>query len=232
MARSTEPEERPRAEREAERQEMLRVVEEQARATARWTGRDRFAPRTLAALARVPRHRFVPEVETERAYADAARPIGCGQTISQPYIVALMTDVAAPGPGDAVLDVGTGSGYQAAVLAELAGRVYGVERHPQLVEASRSRLASLGYTNVSVREGDGWEGWPEHAPYAAILVAAAASSVPPPLLEQLAPGGRLVIPVGVASSSQELVLFEKSADGGITRRSLLPVVFVPLVHEA
>jgi protein-L-isoaspartate(D-aspartate) O-methyltransferase len=217
-------------EREEERRALVREIEAEARATASWTGRAAFDPRVLAALATVPRHRFMPERDADQAYLNAARPIGCGQTISQPYVVALMTDLARVGPDDVVLEIGTGSGYQTAVLATLAKRVYSVEAIESLGVSARERLARLGYANVEVRIGDGWEGWPEHAPYAAIVVTAAAPEIPQPLVEQLAPGGRLVIPLGAAWSEQELVAGEKDATGALRTRSVLPVAFVPLVH--
>jgi protein-L-isoaspartate(D-aspartate) O-methyltransferase len=217
-------------EREDERRAMVREIEAEARATAGWTGRAAFDPRVMAALAAVPRHAFMPERDADQAYLNAARPIGCGQTISQPYVVALMTELARIGPDDVVLEIGTGSGYQTAVLASLAKQVYSVETLESLGVAARERLARLGYANVEVRIGDGWEGWPEHAPYAAILVTAAAAEIPRPLVEQLAPGGRLVIPVGPAWSEQELVAGEKDTAGELRTRRVLPVAFVPLVH--
>jgi protein-L-isoaspartate(D-aspartate) O-methyltransferase len=178
----------------------------------------------------VPRHLFVRPEDAAYAYADAPRPIGCGQTISQPFIVALMTDLARVGPGDRVLEVGTGSGYQTAVLARLAAEVWSVESLEPLARAAGERLARLGYTNVHQRVGDGWDGWPEHAPYAAIVVTAAASELPQALVAQLAPGGRLVIPIGPAGREQELRLCEKDAAGALHSRAVLPVAFVPLVH--
>jgi len=217
--------------REEERRAMLRAIEEEVRATAAWTGRAELDPRVREALARVPRHAFVPPGEEAYAYCNVARPIGCGQTISQPYIVAIMSDLACIGPDDTVLEVGTGSGYQAAILAELARRVYSVEAVGELAGAARERLAGLGYRNVEVREGDGWEGWPEHAPFDAILVTAAAPEVPPPLVEQLRPGGRLVMPLGRPFAEQELIVLEKHGDGRTTTREVLPVAFVPLVRR-
>jgi protein-L-isoaspartate(D-aspartate) O-methyltransferase len=192
--------------------------------------RDVDDERVLAALGRVPRHEFVPPELVRSAYEDTPLPIGYDQTISQPYIVALMTQLAAPGPESNVLDVGTGSGYQAAVLAELAGRVASIEIVAPLAEAARRRLESLGYRNVEVRCGDGRLGWPERAPFDAIIVAAAPEQVPQPLVDQLAPGGRLVIPVG--DWDQRLLVVEKAADGSLTRRSVAPVAFVPMTGGA
>lgn len=189
------------------------------------------APRVMAALGNVPRHRFVPAAVRDQAYANRPLPIGHGQTISQPYIVALMTDLLAPDPDDVILEVGTGSGYQAAVLAELVKKVYSIEFVPELAEAVQARLRSLGYTNVEVRQGDGYYGLPEHAPYDGILVTAAAPYVPPALVEQLKPGARLVIPVGEPYYHQDLMVVEKTPQGGIETRKVLAVAFVPLVGD-
>jgi protein-L-isoaspartate(D-aspartate) O-methyltransferase len=182
--------------------------------------------RVLEALRTVPRHRFVPAHLEAAAYDDGPLPIGHGQTISQPYIVAVMSEQLAPEPDDIVLDVGTGSGYQAAVLSRLVKQVYSIEIVPALAEEARERLASLGYTNVDVITGDGWAGLPAHAPYDGILVAAAPPQVPAALKDQLAPGARLVIPVG--TSQQDLRVFERSAEG-FEERTLFGVRFVPLV---
>jgi protein-L-isoaspartate(D-aspartate) O-methyltransferase len=210
---------------------MVREIEAQVRETAGWTGRSALDPRVLAALRRVPRHEFVPAASEDAAYANCALPIGSGQTISQPYIVALMTDLAELGRRGRVLEVGTGCGYQAAVLGEIADRVYTIETVPRLAAEARERLARLGYANVEVREGDGWAGWPEQAPFDAILVTAAAREVPPPLLAQLAPGGRLVLPVGDTPFSQHLMVVEKDPDGNLKERGVLPVAFVPLTRR-
>jgi protein-L-isoaspartate(D-aspartate) O-methyltransferase len=210
---------------------MVREVEEEARFAASWTGRAALDPRVLDALARVPRHEFMSEDDAAWAYANAARPIGCGQTISQPYVVALMTDLARIGPQDAVLEIGTGSGYQAAVLSLLARRVDSVERVPLLAREAAARLDRLGYRNVEVHEGDGWSGWPPREPYDAILLTAASPEVPPPLPAQLAPGGRLVLPVGSPGAEQDLVLIEKDAQGRVRESRVLPVAFVPLVRS-
>lgn len=212
------------------RADLLAQIEAEATATASFTGRERFSPAVLAALAKVPRHRFVPPDYEDAAYLNSPLSIGFGQTISQPYIVALMTDLLDLSPDATVLEIGAGSGYQAAVLAELAGRVYSVERVGELAETARRRLAGLGFANVDIIAGDGYYGCPEHAPYDAIIVTAAAPEIPPPLLEQLKPGGRMVIPLGVPYGDQELTLVEKRTDGRIERRNVLPVAFVPFLH--
>jgi protein-L-isoaspartate(D-aspartate) O-methyltransferase len=194
-------------------------------------GRDVSEPRVLEAMRRVARHRFVPEGARDAAYDDHPLPIGHGQTISQPYIVALMTQLARPKPEDRALDVGTGSGYQAAVLAELVERVYSIEIVCPLADEADKRLQGLGYENVEVRCGDGYQGWPEHAPFDVIIVAAAPDHVPEPLVEQLAVGGRMVIPVG-SGFDMELLLIEKIDDGTTRRRTIAPVLFVPMTGQA
>ncbi len=186
--------------------------------------RDITDPKVLCAMGRVPRHRFVPAEMRSQAYDDHPLPIGLGQTISQPYIVALMTQLARPTPESRALDVGSGSGYQAAILAEVCRHVYGLEIHRPLAEAAAERLAGLGYANVTICWGDGSQGWPEHAPFDVILVAAAPAEVPQALLEQLAPGGRLVIPVG--RHFQELLLIQKRSDGALDHAAIAPVQFV------
>jgi protein-L-isoaspartate(D-aspartate) O-methyltransferase len=203
----------------ARRSERERMVEEQIAV------RGVHDPVVLAAMRDVPRHEFVPERWRTQAYADRALPIGEEQTISQPYIVALMTELAAVRPAARVLEVGTGSGYQAAVLATLGADVYTIEIVPVLAERARTTLARLGYTKVRTRQGDGYRGWPEAAPFAAIVVTAAPPEVPAALLAQLAPGGRLVIPVGTVE--QELQVHERTADG-VRVRSVIPVRFVPM----
>ncbi len=209
-------------------QAMIDDIAADAAATADYTGRAAFDPRVMAAMAKVPRHEFVPPDEERHAYINSALPIGHGQTISQPYIVALMTDLLEPRPEHVVLEVGTGSGYQAAVLAELVCWVYSVEVIPELAEDARQRLGRLGYRNVTIRAGDGNGGWPDHAPFDGIIVAAAAPGVPDALLAQLRGGGRMVLPIG-GHERQTLVVIEKSAAGEISERSLLPVAFVPLI---
>ncbi len=184
----------------------------------------------LAAMRDVPRHLFVPPSERAQAYEDHPLPIGEGQTISQPYIVALMTELLELRPGEKVLEVGTGSGYQAAVLAEITDHVYSIEIVESLAKSAAARLADLGYTKVKVRAGDGYQGWPEAAPFDAIVVTAAPDHVPQPLVDQLARGGRLVIPVG--DLYQELEVISRDASGAISEKSVLPVAFVPMTGEA
>ncbi|MDZ7748376.1 MAG: protein-L-isoaspartate(D-aspartate) O-methyltransferase [Halofilum sp. (in: g-proteobacteria)] len=207
---------------------MVQVIEEEARLTAGRTGRARLDARVLDAMRRVPRDAFVPADMAHHAWDNSPLPIGEGQTISQPYIVALMTDLLDPEPGDRVLEVGTGCGYQAAVLAEVVGEVWSIEFLRGLGEAARERLERLGYANVHLRIGNGREGWPEAAPFDGILVTAGARDVPPALVEQLAPGGRLVIPVGAGRMGQELRVVTKDADGNVDEHGVLPVAFVPL----
>jgi protein-L-isoaspartate(D-aspartate) O-methyltransferase len=213
------------------RSEMVAIIEDDVRRTARYTGLGRFDERVMKVMADVPRHRFVPEDRVDAAYENRPLPIGYGQTISQPYIVALMTELLEVGEDDVVLEVGTGSGYQAAVLAALAARVYSIEIIEPLQHQARQRLADLGYRNVTTQLGDGYYGWSEHAPFDAIAVTAAASHVPPPLIAQLRRGGRMVIPVGGRFAVQQLLLIEKNADGSLITRQVLPVRFVPLTGE-
>jgi protein-L-isoaspartate(D-aspartate) O-methyltransferase len=186
----------------------------------------------LSAMRAVPRHLFVPEDEQDYAYGDHPLPIGYGQTISQPYIVALMTELLELKEGDKVLEIGTGSGYQAAILAEIPDiEVYTVEIVPELAKSARERLASLGYTDVHCKEGDGYYGWPEHAPFDAIIVTAAPDHVPQPLVDQLAEGGRLVVPVGPPGGYQALWKFVKQPDGELNAFNMGGVAFVPLTGE-
>ena len=210
------------------RQHLLSEIERDAQDTSLYLDREALDPRVMAVIGRVPRHEFVPANQRSNAYRNRPLPIGHGQTISQPYIVALMTDLIEPQPDHRVLEIGTGSGYQAAVLAELTGQVYSIEIIEELGEQASKRLARLGYDNVSVRLGDGYYGWEEHAPFDTIVVTAAASHVPPPLVAQLKPGGRMVIPVGSRFLTQQLVLIEKQQDGQLITQQLLPVRFVPL----
>lgn len=210
---------------------MLEDIAQLVRETQRETGRGALSERVMAALAKVPRHRFVPPEEERRAYLNRPLPIGSGQTISQPFIVALMTDFLDVQPADRVLEIGTGSGYQAAVLAELANTVYTVEIIESLARAAAERFKALGYSNIEWKTGDGYHGWPEHAPFDAIMVTAAGRDIPQPLIDQLKPGGRLVIPVGSQYGTQTLVLVEKKADGMLTRRDILAVRFVPLTRS-
>ena len=213
-------------------QQRARLVDEVAAmyaATRAETGLAAMSPQVRAALSKVERHRFVPASQVAAAYRNHPLPIGSGQTISQPYIVALSTDLVQPQAGQRVLEVGTGSGYQAAMLAEIVAQVYSIELIPALGHAAAERLRALGYANVEVRIGDGYAGWPEKAPFDAIVVTAAAPRVPPALLDQLKPGGRMVIPVGESLAAQELLVITKRADGGTESRRVLPVRFVPLV---
>jgi protein-L-isoaspartate(D-aspartate) O-methyltransferase len=191
-------------------------------------GQSGFGERVLQAMQEVERHQFVPANQQSGAYLNQPLPIGHGQTISQPYIVALMTDLVAPEPDDVVLEIGTGSGYQAAVLARLVKHVYSIEIIEPLAEQARARLERLGYGNVTTSLGDGYFGWEEHAPFDAIVVTAAASHVPPPLIAQLKPGGRMVIPVGGRFAVQYLLLVEKTPTGEIVTRQITAVRFVPL----
>lgn len=193
-----------------------------------WTGRDGIDPRVLEAIRQVPRHVFVPEWQAPYAYDNGPLPIGHGQTISQPFIVALMSDMLRPQAHHVVLEVGCGSGYQSAVLSKLVRHVYSVEIVPELAKAAQKRLSQLGYANVTVRHGDGCDGWPEHAPFDGIIVTAAAPEIPPSLIEQLKPGGRMVIPVGQPHGRQDLMLVKKNAAGEVSMQNILPVAFVPL----
>jgi protein-L-isoaspartate(D-aspartate) O-methyltransferase len=217
---------------ELQRRRMVEEIAALTRETRFETGRTALSERVMAAMAKVPRHEFVPDGEKRNAYANRPLPIGLGQTISQPYIVALMTDLMEVKSGDRVLEVGTGSGYQAAVLSELAGMVYTVEIVEPLAREAQERLRKLGYRNVVARTGDGYQGWPEHAPFDSIMVTAAPREVPQPLIDQLKPGGRLVVPVGGQNSGQSLLLIEKQPDGKITRRNVLAVRFVPLTDKS
>jgi len=214
----------------AARRHLLAEIDLEVRETARWLGTDRLDPAVRAAMETVPRHEFVPDWERPYAYDNRPLSIGRGQTISQPYIVAAMTQMLHPAPDMRVLEVGTGCGYQAAVLALVVAEVWSVERIADLAEAAAERLARLGYANVHVKTADGSIGWPEQAPYDGILVTAAATAMPQPLIDQLAPGGRMVIPVGVGRFEQTLTLVEKDREGRISVEPGLPVAFVPLVH--
>ncbi len=203
------------------RQEM---VDEQIRT------RDVSDARVLGALGKVPRERFVPADVRPRAYDDTPLPIGYGQTISQPYIVAYMTEALGVEADDTVLEIGTGSGYQAAILGELARTVYTIEIVPELAQRAAATLKDLGYANVHVRAGDGYAGWPEHAPFDRVLVTAAPEQIPEPLLQQLGAGGRLVIPVGAQGQTQWMTIVDKTAQGVASRRTI-PVQFVPFIRK-
>jgi protein-L-isoaspartate(D-aspartate) O-methyltransferase len=213
---------------DTERHRMVEEVLQDVAETSAYSGSAALSPGVVAAMEKVERHRFVPDALATVAYLNRPLPIGYGQTISQPFIVALMTDLLGVKPGDRVLEIGTGSGYQAAILAELAGSVYSIEIIEPLGKQAGQRLKSLGYNNVQTKVGDGYYGWPEAAPFDAIIVTAAASHVPPPLLKQLRPGGRIVIPLGTQFMTQYLMLVEKQQNGTVTTRQILPVAFVPL----
>ncbi len=216
---------------EARRAALLAEIEADVRLTAAALGTARLDPRVRQAMATVPRHEFVPAGERRYAYANQPLPIGHGQTISQPYIVAIMTDLIEPEPDDVVLEVGTGSGYQAAVLARVVRKVCSIEIIPALAKRARRDLNRLGFGNVETRTGDGYYGWPDCGPFDAIVVTAGAAHIPPPLIEQLKPGGRMIIPVGSRFLTQQLLLVEKDAAGEVTTRHVLPVRFVPLTGE-
>ena len=211
-----------------ERHKMVEEVVALARVAAE-TGRPVLGERVLAAMRKVPRHEFVPRDQKRAAYRNRPLPIGEGQTISQPYIVALMTDLLGLEPDAKVLEIGTGCGYQSAVLAEIAGKVHSIEIIDSLGRQAAATLARLGYTNVETRIGDGYKGWPEAAPFDAIIVTAAPDHIPPALIEQLKPGGRLVIPVG--RLAQELMVVRKNGDGLTLGEQIVPVRFVPLTRE-
>jgi len=212
----------------AARQQMVRDVERLTAETAAATGRRALDPKVMAAMAKVRRHLFVPPGQQPYGYDNRPLPIGYGQTISQPYIVALMTDLMRVKPGDVTLEIGTGSGYQAAILSELVKEVYTIEIIEPLGKEAEQRLARLDYRNVEIKIADGYYGWPEHGPFDAIIVTAAASYIPPPLVRQLKPGGRMVIPVGASFLTQYLMLVEKQPDGSVVSQQILPVSFVPL----
>lgn len=215
---------------DAERRALVELLRAES-ADAEEYGAPAISEATLAIIGKVPRHEFVPDGKKRQAYRNQPLPIGGGQTISQPYIVALMTELAQVQEGDVVLEIGTGSGYQAAVLAELAGEVFTIEIIDWLGQRAAGDLERLGYDNVSVRIGDGYAGWPEHAPFDAILVTAAPEQVPQPLIDQLAVGGRMVIPLGAQDSLQVLRLLTKEADGVLHVENVIPVRFVPLTRD-
>jgi len=210
---------------------MLDDIDEEVHYTRQLIGKDSLDPRVMAAMASVPRDAFVPEEMKPIAFENGPLPIGHGQTISQPYIVALMTDMLALEPEHSVLEIGTGSGYQTAILSQLCRQVYTVEVVAPLSAAAAGLFRRLGYTNIESRVGNGCAGWPEHAPYDAIIVTAAAAYIPPALIEQLRPGGRMAIPVGQPSGHQELMLVRKDSEGGIHTAGILGVAFVPLIEK-
>lgn len=216
---------------ERARQAMVRIIEQDVRETSLYLDKEALDPRVMTTIAKVPRHEFVPRILRRNAYENRPLPIGYGQTISQPYIVAVMTDLLKPEPHHRVLEVGTGSGYQAAILAELVDTIYSIEIIKPLADKAAKRLKDLGYKNAHVRVGDGYYGWEEHAPFDAIIVTAAASHIPPPLIAQLKPGGRMMIPVGSRFLIQQLLLVEKGKNGKLTTHQILPVAFVPLTGK-
>ncbi len=210
---------------------MVRLIEYNVRETGRYIGKMEFDQRVMQVMGSVPRHVFVPEMYRENAYENRPLPIGFGQTISQPYIVALMTDLLSLKATDRVLEVGTGSGYQAAILSRLVARVFTIEIIGELGRRADSVIKQQAYSNIQTRIGDGYYGWPEQAPFDAIVVTAAAGHIPPPLIQQLKPGGRMVIPVGSRFMVQQLVLVTKDDKGKISARQILPVRFVPLTGK-
>jgi protein-L-isoaspartate(D-aspartate) O-methyltransferase len=215
----------------AKRKELVSVIEQDVKETSLYLGKDLLDQRVMSAMAKVPRHEFVRAAYRKYAYENRPLPIGYGQTISQPYIVAIMTDLLMPKPHHKVLEVGTGSGYQAAILAELVDDVYSIEIIRPLANAASQRVKALGYVNIHTHIGDGYYGWEQHAPFDAIVVTAAASHIPPPLISQLKVGGRMIIPVGGRFLIQELLLVEKDMSGKITTRQVMPVAFVPLTGK-
>ena len=215
---------------ELRRDNMIREIENEVLLTRSYIGKNKLADRVMAAMKSVPRHEFVPSNQQLLAYINGPLSIGHGQTISQPYIVALMTDMLNINEDSVVLEIGTGSGYQAAVLATIAKQVYTMEVIPELMESAKQKFEKLGYHNIECRLGDGYEGWPEHAPYDGILVTAAADEFPHDLLDQLKPGANMAVPVGPVYGPQELILVNKDESGKITTRDILAVAFVPLVR--
>ena len=216
---------------ERERDQMIADIESGVALTRAMTGRDNLDPRVMEAVRRVPRENFVPDDMRASAFTNGALPVGHGQTISQPYIVAMMTDLLELTGTSIVLEIGTGTGYQAAILSRLAKQVYSIERIPQLARAAQQRLSEMGYDNVETRCSDGYLGWPEKAPFDGIVVTAAAPEVPAVLLEQLKPGGRMVIPIGLPYSHQELILVTKDPQGKTDTHDILGVAFVPMVAD-
>ena len=211
--------------------ELIKIIEEDVRQTSQELKKSELDPRVMKAIARVPRHEFVPQEEKPNAYENRPLPIGHGQTISQPYIVAIMTDMLNLKPDSKVLELGTGSGYQAAILGELASKVYTIEIVEALGLQAKQRLQRLGYDNVMTKIGDGYYGWEEHAPFDAIIVTAAASHIPPPLIKQLKPGGRMVVPVGSRFMTQQLLMVDKRDDNKVVSRQVMPVMFVPVTGK-
>ncbi len=213
------------------REQMIRLIEADVRDTSGYLKQSSLDTRVLEAMLKVPRHEFVPPPMVDKAYQNRPLPIGHGQTISQPYIVAIMTDLLDIEPDQRILEIGTGSGYQAAVLAEVGTRVWSIEIIPPLGQQAKTRLQRLGYNRVEVRIGDGYYGWPEQATFDAIIVTAAASHIPPPLLKQLKPGGKMIIPVGSRYTTQQLILITRGENNEFVTRQVLPVRFVPLTGQ-
>ena len=213
------------------RQAMVQDIAADVIATSAYINKKTFDPKIMTAMGKVPRHEFVPRIQQQFAYENRPLAIGHGQTISQPYIVALMTDLIEPEQKHKVLEVGTGSGYQAAILSELVDQVFTMEIIEPLGNQAREKLKQLQYANVNVRIGDGYYGWEEHGPFDSIVVTAAASHIPPPLILQLKPGGRMVIPVGSRFMVQQLMMVKKDAKGKVTTHQILPVRFVPLTGK-
>lgn len=213
------------------RRQLVQEIEADVRMTSRYLDKQSLDPRIMKAMSKVLRHEFVPAAEQRFAYLNRPLPIGYGQTISQPYIVAIMTDLLKPASDNKVLEIGTGSGYQAAILAELVKQVYSIEIIKPLGEQAASRLSRMGYNNVKTKIGDGYYGWEANAPFDAIVVTAVASHIPPPLIKQLKVGGRMVIPVGSVFLTQQLLLVTKEEGDKITTRQILPVRFVPLTGD-
>jgi protein-L-isoaspartate(D-aspartate) O-methyltransferase len=212
----------------SQRWQMVREIRQNVEDTTRYIGKSALNERVMSAMGTVPRHEFVPPLMQWSAYENRPLPIGHGQTISQPYIVALMTDLVDLGEEDTVLEIGTGSGYQAAILSELVKKVYTIEIVEALGLSASKRLQKLAYNNVETRIGDGYYGWPEQGPFDAIVVTAASSHIPPPLVQQIKPGGIMLIPVGSQFQVQQLTLVKKDEKGGVMTRQVLPVRFVPL----
>jgi len=215
---------------ERRRNAMIQEIVADTKSLRHLTELANLDPRVVAAMRTVPRHLFVSDTMCGSAYINHALPIGCGQTISQPFIVALMSSLLELDASDRVLEIGTGSGYQAAILAEIAESVYSIEVVEELALEARQRLRELNYKNIFIRVGDGYDGWPEHAPYDAIIVTAAAEAAPTPLIQQLDTGGCLVIPLGTSGYTQWLTVITKNSDGRTASRSVLPVAFVPFKH--